>query len=321
MTPATNHPSPTTHSPITVANPDTPEWHQARMTGIGASEAAAAAGLSRYCTPLELYHRKRGNLPPVQENTAMRLGKALEPVVIQEWCLANGVEPAQYPVPMVRHREHAFVLATPDCILSTGELLECKTSSAWMLKKLEAEGELGEQGTDALPAEWLCQAQQQLAVTDLAVCWFAVLVDGRTLREFCVERNRGLIDALIAAEADLWARIESGEPPEPDFQHESTPDLIRDLFRSIDESRTVELSRQSVYHWERYDELGDEIKALEKERKAHKAAVLAELGDAYAGLLPGTGRMVRRQLRPAKSFTVNRGEYIDVRCVKQKEQA
>lgn len=55
-----------------IAQADTPEWHELRSKGFGASEAAAVAGLSQYETPLHVYMRKRGEMPPVQETKPMR---------------------------------------------------------------------------------------------------------------------------------------------------------------------------------------------------------------------------------------------------------
>ena len=40
-----------------------PEWEKLRATGIGGSEAAAAMGLSRWKTPLRLWHEKTGKTP------------------------------------------------------------------------------------------------------------------------------------------------------------------------------------------------------------------------------------------------------------------
>src|SRR4051812_1639091 len=77
--------------PEIVAWPLSPAWYAARSTGIGASEIAAAAGLSRYATPLEIYARKRGLMPEIEDNDAMRLGRKLEPVVKSEFCERTGL--------------------------------------------------------------------------------------------------------------------------------------------------------------------------------------------------------------------------------------
>ena len=48
------------------------EWLAGRSQGIGASEAGTVVGLNPWCTPYQLWRRKKGIDPPVEENFAMR---------------------------------------------------------------------------------------------------------------------------------------------------------------------------------------------------------------------------------------------------------
>lgn len=294
---------------ITVAQPKTDEWYAARKTGIGASEIAAAAGLSRYSTPFEVYLRKRGELPEFAGNAATRLGNKLEPIVVEEFVEATGIAVAQYPMPMLRHPIYDYVLATPDALLVSDELLEIKTTN-WRIAK-----EYGDEESDFIPQEHLCQAQMQLAVTGLQVCRFGVLVDGRELKTFVVERNESLIDSLIGAATDLWARIIDGNPPEPTWSHSSTIDVLKDLYRNIDAGKVIALSDDARAAWLKYEELGQQAKAIADQRDAEKARVLAEIGDANAGDL-ADGRCVRRAVIEKAPYTVTPKPYVDVRAVK-----
>jgi len=327
--------------PEVVATPDTPEWHAARRTGIGASEAAAAVGLSRWSTAFELYHRKRGNTAPVEENDAMRMGKRLEPIVVDEFREHEDVpeEHVLYPVPMFRSGSHEFVLATPDALLldeaaatsrnpsvrwhafelglclASAELLECKTTG-WR----SAEG-LGEDGSDFVPFDWLCQAQQQMFVMGLERCHFAVLVDGRTYRQFQVARDEELVERIVEAEADLWRRIEEGDEPEPDWKHPKTAALIAHLHGLAGES--VTLTAAAGIAWEQYEELGRKIKEftkpLEAERDELKARVLHEMGAAAVGLLPGGDRQINRSQQEEKEIAYTRKAFVNVRASKVRD--
>lgn len=294
--------------PIPVAAPHTPEWYEARLTAIGASEIAIAAGLSEWQTPLELYSRKRGKLPPIEDTDAMRLGRLLEPVVKSEWEHRTGLKLIDREPPMLRHDKYETIIATPDGIVSPTEIMEAKTANWRMAHKW------GDQETDDIPIEYLCQTQTQLAVTNAQVAHVAVLIDGRTLRTYRVMRHDELIKHLIAAGVELMERVRDGRPPEPTWTHSSTPQLIKALHQTANDVR-VQLSEESCQRWELYEALGKQEKAIKEQRDELKARVLHEIGDNYAGLL-ADGRMIRRKLIPGSTFEVTRKDHWDTRAVK-----
>lgn len=294
--------------PIKVARSGSPEWYAARSTGIGASEVAAAAGLSPYMTPLELYHRKRGELPPIEDNDAMRMGRLLEPVVKAEFCRASGLTFADPEPPMFRHGQHQPITATPDAIIDETTLFEAKTAS-WRMK-----GSWGAEDSDDVPPHYLCQCQQQMSVLNAATVHLAVLFDGAQLKTFRVDRNDELIGYLIELALKLWDRIQNGDPPPPDWTHKSTPQLIRNIHGTINETR-IELTAEEIADWEQYEELGRMVKETEAHRDTLKAKVLHAIGDHGAGLL-ADGRMIRRKLITKEPYTVTPKPYIDVCCVK-----
>ncbi len=295
-------------SPIKVAESMSPEWFSARSKSIGASEVAAAAGLSPYQTPLELYQRKRGELPPIEDNDPMRMGRLLEPVVKSEFARTTGMTFIDPNPPMYRHAVHEIITATPDAIIDDMTLLEAKTAS-WRMKS-----SWGEQDSDDVPTHYLCQCQQQMAVMNAAVVHLAVLFDGAQLKTFKVLRNDDLIALLIAAANELWERIQDGNPPEPDWEHSSTPSLIRQIHGTIEDTR-IELDETEIAYWRKYQRAGELIKRLELKQQECKARVLHAIGDNFAGILDD-GKMIRRKEIPATSYTVDKKAYVDVRMVK-----
>lgn len=290
-----------------VADPGTTEWYAARSTGIGASEAAAALGQSRWKTPLALYMEKRGAVPPPQDNDDMRIGRAMESVVVSEFIHRNGLQVQYAPCPMMRHPLSPWVLATPDALLEDGSLLECKTTTG--LNKLGYEQDADD---PLIPVDWACQAQQQMFVTGTAIVRFGVLIDGRKWRQYTVRRNEDVIAGIVDAERELWERIQCGDPPDPDWEHPSTPKLIDLLYRDVN-GETVALSSASVVAWEAYEELGKQAKEIERRRSQLRSVVLAEMGEAGGGLL-GDGRMVRRTVVHKGEHVVKPSTYVMVRA-------
>lgn len=289
-----------------------PEWLALRMTGIGASEAAAACGVSRYATPLHVYMRKRGLLSDIEDNDAMRMGRRLEPVVLSEFIERSGEEVAEYPVPTMRHPIYDCILATPDARLKSGSLLECKTTS-WRMAQ-----ELGEEGSDYIPTEWLMQCQQQMAVAGVDLCHLAVLLDGRTLRTYQVRRHEKIIAQIVQVELELWEKIDAGVAPLPNFEHEATAELLRSI-HGVKTGKIIELPEDLAAEWERQKAMGQQISALQEEREAVRSKVLHAIGDAAIARLPGGVREIARKQIPEKAISFVKKPYVHITERKVKE--
>lgn len=294
--------------PIPIAPALTPEWFAARDNCIGASEIAAAAGLSPYETPLSLYARKRGELPPIEDNDAMRMGRLLEPVVKSEFLRETGLQLIDPTPAMFRHAKHEPITATPDGIIDDSTLLECKTAS-WRMK-----GQWGDQDSDSVPDHYLCQCQQQMAVMDAELVHLAVLFDGAELKKFRVIRNEKLIEMLILAGLELWDRIKTGRAPDPTWGHDTTPSLIREIHKNVNDVR-IELSPDACQARRRYEELADAIKTAEKEQKECQSLYEHEIGDNFAGVLDD-GRMIRRKWIEGGHRSFDVAGRFDYRAVK-----
>lgn len=298
------------HETIKVCEADSPEWHKGRTHGIGASEAAAACGLSKWASPLELYYRKRGELPPVEETRAMRIGTLLEPALADWFTQDTGIEIKQRAPGLYRHPEHSHILASPDAIIDTHALAEFKT-----INERYAADVLGEPFTDEIPDEWNIQAQQQMLVMGAELVWFGVWIKGGDVKVYQVSRHEKLIEGIVRCVTELWQRIQSGDPP-PMQDHPSNVRLARELFREVEEGEIVEFDQYVSAYWEEYEALGKEEKRIKGERERLKARVMMELENAQAAQLPD-GRFVRRKEIHKKAYTVPEKSYVDVRAVKK----
>lgn len=285
----------------------TPEWFAYREKTIGASEAAKACGLSEYGTPLSLYLEKTGQVPPFAGNEHTRRGRRYEPLIAEDWEELRGIKLRRYPCPMFIHGLYDFISATPDGEIDDTSGLEIK-SSTW-----RAKSKLGDEGTDDIPSEWFIQAQQQMLVMNWSRVEFCILIELEP-HIHVVERNDALISLMIDAERELIERIRDRRPPEPNWNHASTPSLIRELHQTANDCRIV-LNGTECELWAEYELVGKAIKKLDDYRDKCKAAVLHAIGDNYAGILDD-GRMIRRKLIEKKPYTVDPKPYWDARCVK-----
>lgn len=184
----------------------TAEWHAERMGGVGGSDAAAALGLSRWKTPLDLYMEKTGAVDAQEETWEMARGKALEPLLRQHYADTTGREVMVAARALV-HPKYEFMRYNPDGISADGRLQEFKTAAygqGW-----------GDEGTDEVPTEYLLQVQHGLIVTALEVADVTVSISGNRPKYFVVEADRELQEMIIDGEAKFWDRVKSLTPPEP----------------------------------------------------------------------------------------------------------
>lgn len=293
--------------PIEGPEPLTPEWFAMRERTIGSSEAAKAVGLSEYGTPLQLFAEKCGLIERFAGNKHTRRGRRYEPLVAEDWQELTGRTLRRYPAPLFVHPQHKWMTCTPDGIIDDDEGLEIKCPTWRQAHKF------GEEGSDWLPSDYVIQAQHQMAVMGWARVHFAVLFDtSEDPRQFCVERNDKLIDGMIVAERALLDAIESNTPPEPDWQHDRTPDLIREMF-GLEEGKTIVLGEDVAALWQQQRDLAEQIKDLTSQRETLRTKVLHAIGDAAIAACPGFDFELTRSVVKESQVSYLRQSYIQIR--------
>jgi putative phage-type endonuclease len=262
---------------------DRQAWLEERKKGIGASEAAAALGLSPFESPRELYLRKLGLLPEIEETEAMRLGTLMEPVIAEEYTRRTGNALAERQLFMTS--ETTPLLATLDAITADGMPVEFKSVGNWSARHL------GGEGTDELPEHWLIQAHQQMFLANVGRMDFAVLVAGQRLRIFSVERDESLVGALIDNLVAFWGCVLRRDCPALDaradrrIMHVLYPDCKGEIALGEDEAELVE----------RLEEMGEDLRWIVAGREDIQTRLLDRLGNHAAGRLPD-GRTLRRSI-------------------------
>lgn len=285
----------------------TPEQIEIRSTGVGGSEAPAACGLSPYEQTVELYLRKIGEAPPKDETEEMLFGTCIEHGGIEFWSKLNGI-PVKHPMPIVRHKDYPFILATPDGEISESEGLEFKSMN-WRIAK-----QIDEYGLAEICPQYVIQAQQQMAVLGWSCVRLVALVE-RKVREWPIERNDRLIRLMIDRESVFWDHVQRRVPPDVDFSKAGALRAVQSLYPSVKSGAVIALDEDATVAWEAYEAAGKKIGELKAKQEGLKAFVLSQIGNNFAGVLSTGKRMIRRQLTRRKGYTVEPTEFIDVRAV------
>jgi len=317
--------------------PKTPEWDRARLydpnaeypVRIGASESAAACGVSRYDQPLSLYLQKRGEMVKEfdeQTQTRLRLGLMMEPVILTEYqarmqCQVTPGQPVYYSL------EWPWMSATPDALAATPDALaiddidgispwivECKNSGDRMHDRSGGdESMFGVDGTDQVPIEYVFQAQHQMAVLGLSRVDFPVMFGGNRLNIYRVNRDEDLISAIVESTRVLAEQIITGTPPEPNYQ---APDIRRCLRAGVVEGKSVELPYEAADWWQQYRDSTEAISIAQKRKDECMARLLGAVGDAEFATVGGI-RLKRVVVGPTSyTQTVNRSGYSYMKASK-----
>lgn len=194
----------------------TPEQIEARRSLIGASEAGAALGLSRYRGPWQVWACKVGLRPGFSGNWDTSRGDALEPLILGWYARQTG---AFLSVPgTIPHRSIPCVGATPDSLAS-------KDGRQWLVEAKAPSGRTrqfwGEPGTDEIDLEYCPQAVVQMAVFDLDFVDVAASIAGEEPLVYRVHRQKDLETLLLSRLESWWKRhVEGREPPSADGSEE-----------------------------------------------------------------------------------------------------
>jgi len=255
---------------ITTLKSRTPEWLEARKQLVGASEAAAACGVSKWQSAYTLWAEKTGRYER-EETEAMAMGTLLEDAVLKLYERRIGCD-LNRDVGLLVHPAHPFIGATPDAIHPDGFPVEAKTTSrrgadAW-----------GEEGTADIPLDYLLQVQQQMYVMDQQQADVVVWIDTSELRVYHVPRSDKLIGLMVEKIRLFWELVQSDTPPEIDYQHR---DASKNIFWKYDKmhDERINLSGDMASVVRAYDETTQEIKRLTKKKDALRAMILDFMGN------------------------------------------
>lgn len=250
------------------------EWLAWRRKGIGGSDAAAIAGLSRWRSPVAVWLEKTGQIESEEPGEAAYWGTVLEEIIAKEFSARTGKK-VKRRLAILQHPDYPFMLANVDRLV-VGEKagLECKTTGEY--RKAEWED-------DRIPDEYVLQCQHYMVVTGYPRWYIAVLIGGNKFRWKVIERDEEIINYLIKIESDFWRLVENRTPPEMDGS-EASKKALQLLYPESQPDTLIELPPTAAELFEQYD------KAIKLEEQARELKEMAEnkikalLGEKEVGI-------------------------------------
>jgi len=256
------------------------EWLALHDQHLGASDAGAIMGLSKYQTPLSTYVTKKGLQPHQDDNDFMKWGRLLEDLVRREFPTdyyqkeGKSVDVFECPF-MYESTENPFMCVDPDGFVTIGSfgegrrgLLEIKTTTRANAKYWK---------DDQVPDQYYAQCQHGMYVLDLSFTFIVCLMD-KTLLWRTVPAKRVFMSEMVKLEKRFWNDFYlADEMPGPSGQDTDT-DLLLELYPRA-EDVTVDLG--DLWNVERYLALKEEIAAKEKEQELAKQQIIQLMGVAH----------------------------------------
>lgn len=203
---------------------NTPEWVDARRDVVGSSDIPIITGNSPYRTSLFSLWAIKTRLAepePVDPETqeVFDIGHALEPYVAERYELATGM-PVRRLRQMLVHPEHTWQGASIDRRRGH-RIVECKVV---LHRRWDTDG------VEPVPAHVQDQVQWQLGVTGWDVADVAMLVPGKAVQVFTIERSDSYIDDLrYLARHTFWDYVIHKTPPPVDGS-ESTRETLQRMY-------------------------------------------------------------------------------------------
>lgn len=178
------------------------DWHLKRSKSITGTDIAKIYGISKFQTARDLYFAKINN-EQISDNLAMWLGRELEPVVAKRFSLDTSFKLIE-PESNIEHAKHPYFIANPDyyCIDDKGEkcILEIKTT------RTKKDDVWGEEYSEQIPDDYLCQIMWYLYVCNLNTAYLAVLFGGQTLGIYKHTRDKEFEKKIVKSAYKFYAQ-------------------------------------------------------------------------------------------------------------------
>ena len=271
---------------------DDSKWVDARRTlGIGASESPSVLGVGR-TSAFDIYARKIGALPDIDDTQQLRLGRRLHPIAIEEYAHETKRNVAVFEHTL-QSKRWPFMIATPDArqwLTENGSEIECSVQA-----KITG---LTANWRDEIPHDVFVQCQHELAVTGWQQATAVALLGGTSIGWADIERNDEFIEGtLVPACERLWSDVQQQQFTGNIDGSEATKKALAKVY-PLDTGATVTLdSFFADLHDERVNRK-EVIRENEERLRAIDNQIKAKIESATFGVLSnGVTYSLKRQSR------------------------
>lgn len=288
-----------------------PEWHQMRRATVSASEIAAVLNISPYTSAFDLWWAKRqGDVYP--ETPAMRRGKRLEPLILEDFQEAH---PELYldAAGLCVNSEREWQACTPDALAyeTAGWVDDRDPVAVVEAKTAGSRDGWGTEGTDEVPAHYRAQVLWQMDTLGIGVAYVPVWI-GFDYREYVVEYDASDVALMRHHAREFLDSLQDGTPP-PIDAHAATGRRLRQLHPSVIDGE-VEVPATWVEEYRRARDLRDDAQQRMDLAEHH---IRQHMGDHRTAVVDGHKVATRTVTDvPERTQTVKAHQRNTIRFVK-----
>lgn len=306
---------------LTEAPADRDVWLAERRKRLGATDVSAILGVNPYKTAYEVWLEKRGMLEDWEGNAATELGNDLEPVLLDKAERIWGKLKRQ----VVVYDALSPVASTLDgWLIEQCKVVECKTGGMTSEFADLSHWDNEEETKLPIPVWYWVQMQCQLMGTETSSGYILAIIGGRGYRQYEIDRHDAVIDGIRRDCNAWWTKHITGvvdpetgkviqEPVEP--AKDTLPDIevLKRIKREPNKSIVLPSNVLDIANeWEIAKDVANRANDYADKLKAR---LIAELGDAEAGILPD-GRMLTYLESSRKGYEVKPTTYRTLRIKK-----
>lgn len=288
---------------FTITSKSHEEWLRSREAGIGSSEVATVLGANTYETPYQLWLRKTGRAPSVeQENFLMKAGHYLEDAISRFCADEAGLDIVKSSAAefVVVDKEKPFMRVSPDRYAfpkdakHTNEnrtIIECKSTQ----KAVDP---------DNISRYWFCQISYQMHVTRIGTAHLAWLTQGRDFDYKMFSYDPDFCQFIEEEVERFWMDCVVGGR-EPAL---TTVGDVLLKFPRQEEGKKAFATDEVVDLWSQLRDTNEEIKRLTATKEEIEGALKLSMQDAEALVIPADKETPERYLatwkasKPSKKF-------------------
>ncbi len=278
------------------------QWIEERTTYIGGSDCAAILGESQFSTPLQVFLRKKGILPPIADNPIMDFGHYFEPQLAAHFEQETGLKTRRVNQPFT-DPDFNFLKANIDRQVLAGKelnstaVLELKTTTSHRISSLDGE----------LPREWYLQVIWYLGITQYSKAFLQVY-----LRDTCeflepqiIDPNPELFEEMKHKLVHWWHTYMEGEGRRPDPVNGEDALL---LYPDSNPEQVVEITPAGYALYQELSQVRDRKADLIKMEEHLKTKLKEKLGKAERLVCAG---------KTLVSWTSHSSSRIDLKAIRR----
>lgn len=257
------------------------EWLEARKGGIGASEIGTILGVNPYDTPYQLWLRKTGRAPAIQENFLMKAGHYLEDAIAQFCADETGVQIIKNSANefLVVNKDKPHLRVSPDRYAwlpnsrhtkDNKVIIECKSTQKFISE------------TD-IPLPWFVQVMYQLGVCEMDQAYLAWLSQGRDFGYKQIRFDKDLFNDVIVAEIDKFWKDNILGDQEPALIN---VDDVKIKYPVHNAGKSIDASEELLETCNQLMDVNAQIKELDKKKTEYEDALKFAMADSESIISP-----------------------------------